>query len=39
VHAAAPERLIGSVAPVRLLRAERNSLAGEVVRRGEEVLA
>jgi len=39
VHAAAPERLIGTLAPVRLVRVERNSLAGELMPRGEEVLA
>jgi tRNA-2-methylthio-N6-dimethylallyladenosine synthase len=35
VHAAAPERLIGTLAPVRLVRVERNSLAGELL--AEEV--
>ena len=39
VHAAAPERLIGALAPVRLVRAEPNSLAGEVMLLGEEVPA
>ena len=39
VHAAAPERLIGTLAPVRLVRVERNSLAGELMRQGEEVVA
>jgi tRNA-2-methylthio-N6-dimethylallyladenosine synthase len=39
VHAAAPERLIGTLAPVRLVRVERNSLAGELMLEGEEVLA
>jgi tRNA-2-methylthio-N6-dimethylallyladenosine synthase len=39
VHAAAPERLIGTLAPVRLVGVERNSLAGEVMLEGEEVLA
>ena len=39
VHADAPERLIGTLAPVRLVAVERNSLAGEVVRCGEEVPA
>ncbi len=31
VHAAAPERLIGALVPVRLVRAEANSLAGEML--------
>ena len=31
VHAAAPERLIGALLPVRLVRAKANSLAGEVL--------
>jgi tRNA-2-methylthio-N6-dimethylallyladenosine synthase len=31
VHAAAPDRLIGTVAPVRILDATLNSLAGELV--------
>ena len=35
VHAAAPERLIGTLAPVRLVRVERNSLAGEAMLREE----
>jgi tRNA-2-methylthio-N6-dimethylallyladenosine synthase len=39
VHATAPERLIGTLAPVRLVRVERNSLAGEMRLQGEEVLA
>jgi tRNA-2-methylthio-N6-dimethylallyladenosine synthase len=39
VHAAAPERLIGALAPVRLVGVERNSLAAEVMLEGEEVLA
>jgi tRNA-2-methylthio-N6-dimethylallyladenosine synthase len=39
VHAAAPERLIGRLAAVRLVRVERNSLAGELMLEGEEVLA
>ena len=37
VHAAAPERLIGALAPVRVVRAEANSLAGEMMRLGAEV--
>jgi tRNA-2-methylthio-N6-dimethylallyladenosine synthase len=39
VHAAAPDRLIGTLAPVRLVRLERNSLAGDVMLQGEEVRA
>jgi tRNA-2-methylthio-N6-dimethylallyladenosine synthase len=39
VHAAAPERLIGAVVPVRLARVDTNSLAGEVMLLGEEVAA
>jgi tRNA-2-methylthio-N6-dimethylallyladenosine synthase len=39
VHATAPERLIGTLAPVRLVRVERNSLAGEMRLQDEEVLA
>jgi tRNA-2-methylthio-N6-dimethylallyladenosine synthase len=39
VHATASERLIGTVAPVRLVRNDTNSLAGELVRIGEEVPA
>jgi tRNA-2-methylthio-N6-dimethylallyladenosine synthase len=35
VHAAAPEHLLGALLPVRLLRAEPNSLAGEVVTAAE----
>lgn len=39
VHAAAPERLIGTVVPVRLVRAEANSLAGDVALLAVEVPA
>ncbi|HEX7966672.1 MAG TPA: tRNA (N6-isopentenyl adenosine(37)-C2)-methylthiotransferase MiaB [Stellaceae bacterium] len=39
VHAAAPERLIGTVVPVRLIRAEANSLAGDVALLAVEVPA
>src|SRR6185312_5037271 len=39
VHAAAPEHLVGTLAPVRLVRVERNSLAGELMIEGDEVLA
>jgi tRNA-2-methylthio-N6-dimethylallyladenosine synthase len=39
VHATASERLIGTVAPVRLVRNDTNSLAGELVRIGEKVPA
>ena len=39
VHAAAPERLIGRLASVRLVRVERNSLAGELMLEGAEVPA
>jgi tRNA-2-methylthio-N6-dimethylallyladenosine synthase len=39
VHAAAPERLIGTLVPVRLVRVDTNSMAGEVMRLGEEVPA
>ena len=39
VHAAAPERLIGRLASVRLVRVERNSLAGDLMLDGEEVPA
>jgi tRNA-2-methylthio-N6-dimethylallyladenosine synthase len=39
VHAAAPERLLGALVPVRLLRAEPNSLAGELVALAPEASA
>jgi len=39
VHARAPERLVGRVAPVRLTAALANSLAGEIVAEAAEVPA
>lgn len=36
VHAAADDRLLGALAPVRLVRAEPNSLAGAIVAAAEE---
>ena len=39
VHAAAPEHLIGALVPVRLARVDTNSMAGDVMRLGEEVPA
>jgi tRNA-2-methylthio-N6-dimethylallyladenosine synthase len=39
VHAVAPERLIGALVPVRLARVDSNSMAGDVMRLGEEVPA
>ncbi len=39
VHATAPERLIGALVQVRLVRAEPNSLAGDVAVLAEEVSA
>jgi tRNA-2-methylthio-N6-dimethylallyladenosine synthase len=39
VHAAAPERLVGALVPVRLTRAAPNSLGGEIVGAAEEATA
>jgi tRNA-2-methylthio-N6-dimethylallyladenosine synthase len=39
VHAAAPERLVGALVPVRLTRAAPNSLGGEIVGATEEATA
>jgi tRNA-2-methylthio-N6-dimethylallyladenosine synthase len=39
VHAAAPDRLLGAVLPVRIVRVEPNSLAGELATAEAEALA